>query len=92
MLESYCPLLIYLLTINLVAFIAYAIDKFNAMKNRSRFRNITLIGLALIGGTFGGLLAMYAFRHKTKQRYYTIGIPLIGFMQVAAIFLLILKI
>lgn len=46
--------LIYLGIINLVTFIAFAIDKMNAIGHRSRIRIVTLLGLAFIGGSLGG--------------------------------------
>lgn len=79
-------LLIYLGIINLVTFVAFAIDKMNAVGHRSRIRIVTLLGLALIGGSFGGLLAMYLLHHKTKKDYFTVGIPLIILMQVVVVF------
>ena len=81
-------LIVYLLTINIVTLIAFGIDKINAAEHKSRIRIITLLGLAFIGGSVGGLVAMYAFRHKTKIDYFTVGIPLIMIMQAVVIFYL----
>lgn len=81
-LSDYSVFLIYLGLINIVTFIAFAIDKKNAVEHRKRIRIITLLGLAFIGGTVGGLLAMYLFRHKINKDYFTIGIPLIIIMHI----------
>ena len=81
-LSNYSVFLIYLGLINIVTFIAFAIDKKNAVEHRKRIRIITLLGLAFIGGTVGGLLAMYLFRHKINKDYFTIGIPLIIIMHI----------
>lgn len=78
--------LIYLEIINVVTFIAFAIDKLNAIGHRSRIRIVTLLGLAFMGGSLGGLLAMYLLHHKTKKDYFTVGIPLIMLMQVVVVF------
>ena len=78
--------LIYLGIINVVTFIAFAIDKLNAIGHRSRIRIVTLLGLAFMGGYLGGLLAMYLLHHKTKKDYFTVGIPLIMLMQVVVVF------
>lgn len=78
--------LIYLGIINVVTFIAFAIDKLNAIGHRSRIRIVTLLGLAFMGGSLGGLLAMYLLHHKTKKDYFTVGIPLIMLMQVVVAF------
>ena len=66
--------------------LAFAIDKFAAIEHRSRIRIVTLLGLSFLGGSFGGLLAMYLLRHKTKKDYFTIGIPLIIIMQIIVLF------
>lgn len=56
--------IIYLVAINFITFAAFAVDKVNAVTNRSRIRIVSLLGLAFIGGTVGGLFAMYLLRHK----------------------------
>ena len=82
-------LLIYLGIINLVTFIAFAVDKIAAIKRRSRIRIVTLLGLCFIGGSLGGLGAMYILHHKTnkeKNDFFTVGVPLIIVMQVVVMF------
>lgn len=78
-------LVAYLIIINVVTLCAYAVDKIAAIERKSRIRNITLLGLAFIGGSLGALIAMYVFRHKTKKDYYTVGVPLIILMQIVVI-------
>lgn len=75
-------LFVYLFIVNIIAFVAFGIDKWSAINGRSRIRIITLLGLAFIGGSLGGISAMYLFRHKTHVDYFTIGIPLIMVMQL----------
>ena len=79
-------LLIYLGIMNLVTFIVFAIDKVNARANRSRIKIVTLLGLSFAGGSVGGLISMYLFRHKTQKDYFTVGMPLIIVMQVVVLF------
>lgn len=83
---DYKILLIYFGIINFVAFVMFAIDKVNAAEHRSRIRIVTLLGVAFIGGSVGGLMAMYLLHHKTKKDYFTVGIPLIMIMQVVVAF------
>ena len=83
---KYKILLIYLAVINFIAFVAYAVDKVNAAKHRSRIKIVTLLGLAFVGGSVGSLLAMYLLRHKTRTDYCPVGVPLIMVMQVVVIF------
>ena len=68
-----------------MTFVAFAVDKVNAAEHRSRIRIVTLLGLAFIGGSLGGLLAMYLLRHKTKKDYFTVGIPLIIVTQIVVL-------
>lgn len=74
---------IYILLINLIAFVVFGIDKRKARKGQWRVPESTLFILAIIGGSIGALLGMLAFRHKTKHRKFTIGIPLILALQIA---------
>ena len=77
---------IYLIIINLVTFAVFGIDKFNAIRHRSRVREATLFMLSLIGGSVGGLTAMYLFHHKTRKIQFTAGIPLILLVQLVILF------
>lgn len=80
---------IYLVAINLYAYILYAIDKYKSKKSKWRIPEKTLITTALLGGSIGALLAMKMFRHKTKHKKFTIGVPLILIAQIAMFYMLI---
>lgn len=54
-------LLWYLIAINVITLITFAIDKINAIESKSRIRIVTLLGLAFIGGSIGAIIAMYTF-------------------------------
>ena len=82
-------LLIYFGIINFITFIVFAIDKVNAQEHRSRIKIVTLLGLSVIGGSIGALLAIYLLHHKTKKDYFTVGIPIIMIMQVIVLFYLL---
>lgn len=80
---------IYLVMINVAAFCMYGIDKSAAIKQKQRIPNKVLLGMAVIGGSLGALAGMYMFRHKTKKWYYTMTVPVILIIQIAAaVFLL----
>lgn len=70
-------ILIYLIIINLITFIVFALDKIYAIKKKWRYKEISLLGMCFVGGAIGGFLAMYLFRHKTKKKLFVIGVPLI---------------
>lgn len=78
-------LLIYLLVINIVAFLAMGLDKWKARRDKWRVPEKTLFLLVLIGGSIGGILGMTVFRHKTRHWYFRIGFPVILVLQIVAV-------
>lgn len=82
-------LLIYFLIINAVGFVLMLADKRKAQKKLWRIPESTLLTVAAMGGSVGCLAGMYTFRHKTKHLKFTLGIPAILILQIAAVFLLI---
>ena len=82
--------LLYLLIINALGFLLMLIDKWKAKHNRWRIPEVTLMGVAALGGSVGSLLGMYSVRHKTKHIKFTVGIPLILAAQIALTVWLIL--
>ena len=86
--DQHKVLIMYLVVINFITLVAFAIDKIAAIEGRSRIRIVTLLGLAFIGGSLGGLIGIYLFRHKINIDYFTVGIPLIMVMQVVVTFYL----
>ena len=78
----------YLLLIIAVGFVLMLTDKFRAQNKMRRTPEAVLLGCALIGGSVGCLLGMYAVRHKTKHFTFTIGIPLILVGQILIFFML----
>ena len=77
-------LMIYLLIVNAAGFLLMLVDKYKARKKLWRIPEATLMGVAAIGGSIGSLAGMYTFRHKTKHPKFTIGIPVILVLQIAA--------
>ena len=69
--------IIYLVIINLIAFLAMYIDKRSAKYGKWRIKEHTLFILALLGGSIGAIAGMYTFRHKTKKMRFVIGFPAI---------------
>ena len=84
-------LLIYLLTINVLAFLAMMADKRKARRDKWRISEKTLFLLALAGGSAGSLLGMKLFHHKTRHRLFTIGMPAILLVQLVLCFLFLMK-
>ena len=83
-------LMIYLLTVNALAFLLMLIDKQKAKKHLWRIPEATLMLSAVIGGSIGALLGMYIFHLKTRKPKFYVGIPLILLLQIALTLYLIL--
>ena len=75
-------LLIYLLIINVLAFLVMGADKRRARNQAWRIPEKTLFFLSIIGGGPGSILGMYLFRHKTRHWYFVVGMPLILVAQI----------
>ena len=76
---------IYLVSINVVTFFMYGIDKWKAKKSRWRIRETALLGLAVLGGSIGAWLGMKVWHHKTQHKKFKYGIPAIIIVQLALI-------
>jgi len=77
--------IIYLIIINLIAFLAMYIDKRKAKRGNRRIKEMTLFTLVFLGGGIGGILGMYTFRHKTKKPAFVIGFPAIFILETVII-------
>ena len=82
-------ILIYLVIINVVTFLAFGLDKLKAKADAWRIPEKTLLGLAVIGGSVGGILGMRTFRHKTRHTQFSVGLPVILVVQIVLVVLLL---
>jgi uncharacterized membrane protein YsdA (DUF1294 family) len=80
------PGLIYLLAWlaawSIPALILMGVDKSRAIRHRWRIPERTFFALAVLGGAIGIIVGMLVFRHKTNHRSFTVGVPLIGILQL----------
>ena len=81
--------LIYLAVISLISFIVTAWDKHCAKRDMWRVPEKTLLILSALGGSVAMYITMKTIRHKTKHPKFMVGIPVIIFLQAAAIAALI---
>jgi uncharacterized membrane protein YsdA (DUF1294 family) len=81
-------ILVYLLAINLIAFLAMFIDKKRAKWGKWRIKESTLFALVLLGGGIGGIAGMYTFRHKTKKPMFKIGFPAILIIEIISVIMI----
>ena len=61
---------IFVAILSAITFIVYVVDKILAMSDAWRVPEKVLLGLSLVGGAIGGLVAMLIVRHKTKHWYF----------------------
>ena len=78
-------LFIYFLSLNVLTFFTYGIDKWKALNGRWRIPEKVLLGTAAAGGSLGGLIAMKLFHHKTRKKGFSIGVPLMLVLHIALI-------
>ncbi len=62
--------LLYLVIINLAAFVAMWWDKKRAREHNWRIAEAFLFLIAAIGGAIGLFAGMFRFRHKTRKRSF----------------------
>lgn len=82
---------VYVLLINVIGFSVMGIDKQRAKKGQYRIAEKTLFLFALVGGSIGVITGMKYFRHKTKKRSFSLGLPIIIIAQIISVILIILS-
>ena len=83
---------IYLLAINLLAFIIYGVDKYKAIHNRWRISEHVLFAFAILGGSLGAFIGMKVFQHKTSVPFFKYGIPTVFILQLLAFLYFYIKV
>lgn len=61
--------------VNVLAFIAFGIDKLLAKAGMRRLSEGFLLLVSFLGGSAGAALSMAIFRHKTRKPGFVVGIP-----------------
>ncbi|PTM98910.1 DUF1294 domain-containing protein [Mycoplana dimorpha] len=72
-----------LLLVNVLTFLAFCHDKAAAGAGEWRVPERTLLGLALVGGSLGAVLAQRLLRHKTRKEPFRSILALIIGCQLA---------
>ena len=81
--EVFEILKVWLIGVNLAAFVLMGADKYRARRGRWRIPERTLFLPPLLGGALGGLIGMRVFHHKTRHWYFRYGLPLLLAAQLA---------
>ena len=74
-----------LVAVNAWTMLRFWQDKQRAITAKRRIPEASLLGLALIGGTPGALLARHLFRHKTRKQPFSTWLILIFMVQTGAV-------
>lgn len=82
-------IIIYLLAVNIIGFLAMGLDKWKAKRGSWRIPENTLFMFTILGGGIGTIAGIYAFRHKTQKKKFTIGMPVIFILEVILIIYLL---
>jgi uncharacterized membrane protein YsdA (DUF1294 family) len=75
----------FLVLVNLWTILRFWQDKQRAIARERRVPEADLLGLALIGGSPGALLARRLFRHKTRKEPFSTRLLVIVALQAGAI-------
>lgn len=81
-------ILVYMIAVNVIAFIMCVYDKRAAIKRRSRISEKALFIISFIGGAAGILAGMLLARHKIRKWYFMLFIPL--FLACHALLIIVL--
>lgn len=82
-------LLIYFIAVNIIGVCLMGLDKYKAKKHVWRIPESTLFIVAIIGGSIGCIIGMYAFRHKTRHWTFVYGMPAILLIQIILLFVIL---
>ena len=74
-----------LVAINAITIAMFWIDKQRAIGGRRRIPEKELLGMALIGGAPGALLARSWFRHKTRKEPFSTQLLVIAVVQAGVV-------
>ena len=79
-------LMYFCIVINIIKFLLFGYDKWRAKNNKRRISEFNLLLLAGVGGTIGGILSMYLFKHKTNKFSFILSFYAIVILQVVLLY------
>ena len=83
--ETVIWIIAYFAAVNLIGYASMGIDKYRAQNHKWRISEAMLFFFAIIGGSIGSIIGMKFFRHKTKHKLFTIGLPIVLVIQILLI-------
>ena len=79
-------LMYFCIVINIITFLVFGYDKWQAKNNKRRISEFNLLLLAGIGGTIGGLIGMNFFKHKTNKFSFILSLYAIAIFQIVLLY------
>ncbi len=76
---------------NILSFAMVAFDKNKSIAGSNRVPEVYFFFWSIFFSSLGVLLGMYAFRHKVRKPYFTIGITLLLLEQALLTYLLLIR-
>lgn len=81
-------IILYLSVVNILAYMAYGIDKKKSVKGGWRIPESTLLLYSLLGGGIGSMIGMEMFRHKTQNYKFRFFVPFLTLISIAPLYLI----
>ena len=78
----------YILVMSVITFALFGVDKRKAHKGKLRISERTLWIFSVLGGVWGGLLGMRAFKHKTKKTSFKVVMVVLTLVNIGWLFIL----
>ena len=79
-------LMYFCIVINIITFLVFGYDKWQAKNNKRRISEFNLLLLAGVGGTIGGLIGMNFFKHKTNKFSFILSLYAIAILQIVLLY------
>ena len=76
----------FCIVINIITFLVFGYDKWQAKKNKRRISEFKLLFLTSVGGTIGGIVSMYLFKHKTNKFSFILAFYAIAILQIVLLY------
>ena len=76
----------FCIVINIITFLVFGYDKWQAKNNKRRISELNLLLLTGIGGTIGGIVSMYLFKHKTNKFSFILSFYAIAILQIVLLY------
>ena len=83
--KIWIPLILAVISMNLVSFCLMGYDKRCARRQKWRVPEKRLFLVTACFGGLGGVLGMKVFHHKTKHWYFRVFFPVLLILQIAAL-------